>query len=125
MGPPVGEILDWLGSWADGTLLGGRVRSTPPSSARLVSILLLLQLAGCSSRGRGRNSEGPVGLEKGESLPKEGTVLEILVSSELDFGFKLAPSVPKFSMALQSSDCFDGKTRSLLVGSMISCSDLS
>ena len=122
MGLPVGEHSEWWGPWAVGAMLGGRVNLSPSSPARLVSFLSLLQLAGCSSRGRGRNSEGPVGLEKGESLPKEGAVLEILVSSELDLGFKLAPSVPKFSMALQSSDCFDGKTRSLSVGSMISCS---
>ena len=122
MGLPVGEHSDWWGPWAVGAILGRKVNLSPSSPARLVSFLLLLQLADCSSRGRGRNSEGPVGLEKGESLPKEGAVLEILVNSELELGFKLAPSVPKFSMALQSSDCFDGKTRSLSVGSMISCS---
>ena len=125
MGPPVGENSDWRGPWADGTILGRRVISSPSSPARLVSFLLLLQLAGCSSRGRGRNSEGPVDLEKGGSLSKEGAVLELLVNSELDLGLKLAPSAPKLSMALQSSDCFDSKTRSLSVGSMLSCTDLS
>ena len=94
MGPPVGEISDWLGSWADGTLLGGRVRSTPPSSARLVSFLLLLQLAGCSSRGRGRNSEGPVGLEKGESLPKGGDSIGNTGQLRVRLGVEIGPLSP-------------------------------
>ena len=51
VGLPVGENSDWLGPWAGGTILGRRVKSSPSSPARLVSFLLLLQLAGCSSRG--------------------------------------------------------------------------
>ena len=51
--------------------------------------------------------------------------MEILVNSELDMGLQLAPSAPQSSMALPPSDCFDSKTRSLSVGSMLSCSDLS
>ena len=125
MGLPVGEHSDWWGPWAVGAILGRKVNLSPSSPARLVSFLLLLQLAGCSSRGRGRNSEGPVDLEKGGSLSKEGAVLGILVNSELDLGFKVAPSSPKCSLALQSSDCFEVKTRSVSVGSMLSCSDLS
>ena len=114
----------WGGPWAEGAILGGWVKSAPLGPASPDSLLLLLPLLGCSTRGRGRNSEGPVDLEKGGSLSKEGAVLEILVNSELDLGLKLAPSAPKLSMALQSSDCFDSKTRSLSVGSMLSCSDL-
>ena len=49
VGLPVGENSDWLGPWAGGTILGRRVKSSPSSPARLVSFLLLLQLAGCSS----------------------------------------------------------------------------
>ena len=58
-------------------------------------------------------------------MSKEGAVFGILVNSELDLGFKVAPSSPKCSLALQSSDCFEVKTRSVSVGSMLSCSDLS
>ena len=85
------------------------------------------QLLGCGTLGKVKNSEGPVGLEKEGSLEswKEVALLEILVNLDLELGVKLAPSAPKSPLALQSSDCFDGKTRSLSVDIMQSWSDLS
>ena len=96
------------------------VKPSPFSPATPVLLLLLLQLSGCSAGGRGRNAEGPVGLEKEKSLESwnEGAVLELLINSGLDMGVTLVPSAPKSSVALQSSGWFDGETRSLSVGRM-------